>query len=325
MGLLADLMAGAVRRLRPDHRLADPAAGLRAADRRRGLRPARGHARRRPGHADSAVHHRRGGWPDRCPPYRGSGLPYRRRSTSELLRARSQVLGGLEVSYAAAGASRGRPRSVPRGRGRAPLPRCVQQRAGARTLSPGGRRRRLLAAGHAEHQQPLPAGGSRRAGRTTVGDPPGSVRPRSARELRQRGERPGLAHRAARHRCLGRYSRPHGPTTASRRRRSRFLRRVGATVRPHHTCGWWPPPPLSPDGGGLCRRQPGRQWPWGGGDVRRRCVHQRRDPRAGSRVDRRGGSHRARGGRTVRRRRGAGRARQDRRRPVELLSRPGAG
>jgi 4-aminobutyrate aminotransferase-like enzyme/Ser/Thr protein kinase RdoA (MazF antagonist) len=34
------------------------------------------------------------------PPYRGRGLPYRRRSTSELLRARSQVLGALEVSYA---------------------------------------------------------------------------------------------------------------------------------------------------------------------------------------------------------------------------------
>ncbi|MFC5175358.1 aminotransferase class III-fold pyridoxal phosphate-dependent enzyme [Nocardioides taihuensis] len=32
------------------------------------------------------------------PPYRG--LPYRRRPTTELLRARSQVLGGLEVSYA---------------------------------------------------------------------------------------------------------------------------------------------------------------------------------------------------------------------------------
>ncbi len=33
-------------------------------------------------------------------PYRGRGLPYRRRSTSELLEARSRVLGGLEVSYA---------------------------------------------------------------------------------------------------------------------------------------------------------------------------------------------------------------------------------
>jgi 4-aminobutyrate aminotransferase-like enzyme/Ser/Thr protein kinase RdoA (MazF antagonist) len=33
-------------------------------------------------------------------PHRGRGLPYRRRSTTELLRARSQVLGGLEVSYA---------------------------------------------------------------------------------------------------------------------------------------------------------------------------------------------------------------------------------
>jgi 4-aminobutyrate aminotransferase-like enzyme/Ser/Thr protein kinase RdoA (MazF antagonist) len=33
-------------------------------------------------------------------PNRGSGLPYRRRSTSELLLDRSQVLGGLEVSYA---------------------------------------------------------------------------------------------------------------------------------------------------------------------------------------------------------------------------------
>ncbi|MBO0844477.1 MAG: aminotransferase class III-fold pyridoxal phosphate-dependent enzyme [Nocardioides sp.] len=32
-------------------------------------------------------------------PYRGNGLPYRRRSTTELLRLRSQVLGGLEVSY----------------------------------------------------------------------------------------------------------------------------------------------------------------------------------------------------------------------------------
>jgi 4-aminobutyrate aminotransferase-like enzyme/Ser/Thr protein kinase RdoA (MazF antagonist) len=34
------------------------------------------------------------------PSYRGSGLPYRRRPTTELLRARAQVLGGLEVSYA---------------------------------------------------------------------------------------------------------------------------------------------------------------------------------------------------------------------------------
>jgi 4-aminobutyrate aminotransferase-like enzyme/Ser/Thr protein kinase RdoA (MazF antagonist) len=34
------------------------------------------------------------------PPYAGRGLPYRRRPTSELLEARSQVLGGLEVSYA---------------------------------------------------------------------------------------------------------------------------------------------------------------------------------------------------------------------------------
>jgi 4-aminobutyrate aminotransferase-like enzyme/Ser/Thr protein kinase RdoA (MazF antagonist) len=34
------------------------------------------------------------------PPYRGSGLPYRRRPTTDLLRTRSQVLGGLEVSYA---------------------------------------------------------------------------------------------------------------------------------------------------------------------------------------------------------------------------------
>jgi 4-aminobutyrate aminotransferase-like enzyme/Ser/Thr protein kinase RdoA (MazF antagonist) len=34
------------------------------------------------------------------PPYRGRGLPYRRRPTTELLRARSQVLGGLEISYA---------------------------------------------------------------------------------------------------------------------------------------------------------------------------------------------------------------------------------
>ena len=33
-------------------------------------------------------------------PYLGRGLPYRRRSTSELLRSRSQALGGLEVSYA---------------------------------------------------------------------------------------------------------------------------------------------------------------------------------------------------------------------------------
>ena len=32
--------------------------------------------------------------------YRGHGLPYSRRPTSELLRARSQVLGGLEISYA---------------------------------------------------------------------------------------------------------------------------------------------------------------------------------------------------------------------------------
>jgi 4-aminobutyrate aminotransferase-like enzyme/Ser/Thr protein kinase RdoA (MazF antagonist) len=33
-------------------------------------------------------------------PYRGRGLPYRNRSTSDLQRARSEVLGGLEVSYA---------------------------------------------------------------------------------------------------------------------------------------------------------------------------------------------------------------------------------
>jgi 4-aminobutyrate aminotransferase-like enzyme/Ser/Thr protein kinase RdoA (MazF antagonist) len=34
------------------------------------------------------------------PPYHGRGLPYHRRPTTELLQARSQVLGGLEVSYA---------------------------------------------------------------------------------------------------------------------------------------------------------------------------------------------------------------------------------
>jgi 4-aminobutyrate aminotransferase-like enzyme len=33
------------------------------------------------------------------PPHRGNGLPYGRRSTTELMRARSRALGGLEVSY----------------------------------------------------------------------------------------------------------------------------------------------------------------------------------------------------------------------------------
>ena len=193
-----------LRRRRPDHRLADPAAGLRAGDRRRGVPPARGHARRRPGHAHSAVHHRLG---------ERSHAHAARRARAALPpavhdRAAPGALAGAGRAGAElrrAGASRGRPRGVPRGRGRAPLPRCLQQRAGAGALPPGGRRRRLLPAGHAEHQQPLPAGGSRRAGRTAAGHPPGSVRPGPAGELRQRGERPGLADRAARHRRLGRH------------------------------------------------------------------------------------------------------------------------
>ncbi len=233
-------------------------------------------------------------------PYVGRGVPERRRSTTELLRARSHVMGGLELSYA-------HPVHLVGGRGV-----FLEGADGRRYLdaynnvpvlghcAPGGRRRGLHAAGHAQHQQPLPAGGARRAGRTAAGHPPGPVRPGSAGELRQRGQRPGVADRAPCHRRLG----WHRDVLGVPRRHGGDLRVLtGELGRPSapapHPAGRAPAGLAG--GRGRSDREPRRRGPRRGRHARRRCLHQRRHPRAGSRMDRRGGRPGAGRGRPVRR------------------------
>ena len=258
------------------------------------------------------------------PPYRGRGLPYRRRPTTELLRARSQVLGGLEVSYA-------QPVHLVGGRGM-----FLEGADGRRYLDAYNN---VPVLGHS-HPAVVDAVCSQLATLNTnsryLQEAPVELAEQLLATLPARFDRVllvnsgseanDLAWRIARH-ATGATGgivtswAYHGVTEATFAFSPGELGRQSAPAT--HAAGG--ASARLTDCGDLGGGEPRRQRPRRGGHVRRRCVHQRRHPRAGSRVDRRGRRRGARGGRTVRRGRGAGRARADRRCPVELRGRPGAG
>ena len=256
--------------------------------------------------------------------------PYRRRATSDLKDARDRTLGPLSLSYRRPGPPRRRQGS-----------RAVRRRTARGYLDaynnvpvlghshPAVVDAVASPARHAQHQQPLPAGGARRARRAAAGDPAGPpVRPGAARELRQRGQRPRLADRAPRHRA----TRRHRHRVGLPRRHRGDLRVLAGELAGRRcapaTCDW------------SIRRSAG---------LAERTVTSRPQQRY---VDRGGPGVAAmlvdgvftsdgilgpahewtrdavargpRGGRAVRRGRGAGRLRPHRGRPVELRGRRGA-
>ena len=224
-------------------------------------------------------------------PHVGRGLPYRRRSTTELLRARSHLLGGLELSYA-------QPVHLVGGRG---------------VFLEGADGRRYLDAynnvpvlGHS-HPAVVDAVCSQLATLNTnsryLQEAPVELAERLLATLPARldrvllvnsgSEANDLAWRIARHATgasggIATSWAYHGVTEAT------FAfspESWGDHPSPPHM-RLVEPPPASVGCGGVGGREPRRRGPWRGGHARRRCVHQRRHPRAGSRLDRGGCRHR---------------------------------
>ena len=251
----------------------------------------------------------------------GRGLPYIRRSTEGLLRARALSLGGLELSYA-------RPLHIVGGRG------VFLEAADGRRYLDAYNNVPVLGHSHpavvdavcsqlatlntnSRYLQEAPVELAERL-LTTL---PDSVRSGAAGELGQRSKRPGLADRAACHRRLRWHRHQVGLPRCHRSYLRVLTRELGERG-----------PPRSHSAGGAATRaavrgRRGDREPRGrgtrrGSDAGRRGVHERRDPRTRARLD--GGRCRRgpRRGRFIRRRRGAGGSRPYRRCFVEL---PGRG
>ena len=305
VALVADLMAGALRRHRPDHRLAHPRAGLGAGDRRRGLRPARGDARRRAGHADSAVHRRR------------RAAPRARRTAARA--ALPPPVHDRAAPRALAGAGRAgaelRPAAAPRG-----WEGCSWRRADGRRYLDAYNNVPVL--GHS-HPAVVDAVCSQLATLNTnsryLQEAPVELAERLLATLPARFDRVLLVNSGSEANDLAWRIARHATGASGGIATSWAYHGVTEATFAFSPESWGDAPAPAPraagraaagdaDRGGVGGREPRRVGPRRGGHVRRRRVHQRRHPRAGSRLDRGGRRRGARGGRPVRRRRGAGRA-----------------
>ena len=163
--------------------------------------------------------------------------------------------------------------------------RRLQQRPGRRARAPAGQRGDRRPGPAAEHQPALPAPARHRARRAPGGHDAGRARHRPPRELRQRGDRPGLAAGDRRH---GSHRRPGHRLRLPRRHDgdggavARGVARRPA-ARPRRAVRRATRTPARP---GVVRR---RRRPVAGGRARagprhrRPGVHQRRHPRARAR------------------------------------------
>ena len=165
----------------------------------------------------------------------------------QIVERRASLLGPAYklFSHPEPGAGRpGRGRAPVR-RGRAGLPGRLQQRAVGRALPPAGGRGDRAPGGHPRHAHRVRQRAHPRLRRAAARHVPGRPRPRHVHLHRQRGGRPGAAHRTLRDRRRGdRHHRQRLPRRDHGRRRVGPRRPGGRLAGP---CGPTPPADEDPE------------------------------------------------------------------------------